>query len=154
MNIYIIDHNELISDEFALDDEIINQEKKFLINLIEENFLDDECVKTELVKAIMELKEIEPLNVGNYIMVKTKFNKIKIDYFSLDYLKRDSYLVKAISIPVPAKHETINDYIYNDNIKELSKQPKISLRLNPDITKEQVEKEKSKTLEKKIIYKV
>lgn len=125
----------------------IQQEKDRLTRIINENNEYRESTKIELRRAIANLDEIEPFTITQIAMIKFKSNGgIKIDCFTIKYEERGKYKITIANLPVNMESlSMIKSKSELPVIKPL-KEPKISLSLNPNVTKKQLQEEKAKIL--------
>lgn len=128
----------------------LEQEKERLINIVK-NRIDQYDIRTlnELKRSIQLLNSIEPFYpISGRIMVKFNINnEVKMEAFSVRYLEPDKYEITIADIPVNV--ETLSAIKSNLGEVNYIKEPKINLSLNPDISQEVLEQEKTKVLIKK-----
>lgn len=137
-------HSELESEQSWID-----TEKDRLTRIIRESNEYKDSTKAELLRSISTLDTIEPFYIiSKMMMIKFKANgEIKIETFAVKYQEKDKY--EIIMADLPVTRESLSNIKLNLPIIKTSKEPKISLLLNPNVTKEQLQEEKSKILVRK-----
>lgn len=125
----------------------IDQEKERLTRIISESSEYRESTKIELQRAIAKLDEIEPFTLTQKAMIKFKANgEIKIDCFAIKYEERGKYKIIIANLPVTMESLAMIKSKSELPVIKTLKEPKISLSLNPNVTKEQLQEEKAKIL--------
>lgn len=154
-DISIFDMNgRLYNSELESEQTWIQQEKERLtrvINASTEYIINDyiESTKTTLQRAIANLDEIEPFTISQNEMIKFKANgEIKIDCFVIEYEERGKYKITIANLPVNMESLSMIKSKSELPVIKYLKEPKISLLLNPNVTKEQLQEEKAKILAK------
>lgn len=151
--ISIFDMNgSLYGPELELEQKYINSEKERLSRIIDESIAYKESTKSELQRAIATLDEIEPFVLTQKLMIKFKQNgDIKLDAFVIKYLERGKYEIALADLPVTMESLSMIKSKTELSVIKTMKEPKISLSLNPNVTKKQLQEEKSKIKIKKFI---
>jgi len=156
-SVYVINRNDisLLKEELTAEETLIEQEKQRLLDiltLLTLRFPGALKEKNDLRRVIINLKEVDPFVVMEGLMVKVSSDgNIKLDNFNVKFIEKNVYELEISYIPITKEVlKSVLSYaicIENKTMKE----PKISLSLNPDITKEQlaVECEKVYSLKKK-----
>ena len=142
----IFDMNgKLYNPEIELEQKWIEKEKEELLRMIDESIMYQEREKEELQRAISTLDDISPFFLFQRMMIKFKPNgEVKIDAFNIKYLEKGKYQITLEDIPMTMENlSTIKSKFELSTIPTM-KPTKISLLLNPNVTKEQVQKERAK----------
>lgn len=137
----------LYNSSLELEQKWIDEEKERLSRIIDKSDMYKESTKNELQRAISTLDDISPFVLTQKIMIKFKQNgEIKIDAFVVKYLERGKYEIALADLPVTM--ESLSMIKSKDELPVIKtmKEPKISLSLNPNVTKEQLQEERSKIL--------
>lgn len=80
-------------------------------------------------------------------MIKFKQNgEVKIDAFVVKYLERGKYEIALADLPVTMESLSMIKSKAELPVIKTMKEPKISLSLNPNVTKEQLQEERAKIL--------
>ena len=136
----ILDEN--IKPEYLL----LEKMKRRLRKEVKDNADFDDIIYFNLLKAIEDMQDmVSCIIVDECCMIKFKDNgDIVIDKFSIKYYKKDKYIIRVSNIPVKVDTlEMISSKVQLSKIRMLT-EPKVSLRLNPNIKKEQLDMEKCK----------
>lgn len=144
----IFDMNGLLyNPKVELEQKWIDEEKKRLSRIIDESDRYKESTKNELQRAISTLDDISPFVMTQKIMIKFKQNgEIKIDAFVVKYLERGKYEIALADLPVTMESLSMIKSKAELPVIKTMKEPKISLSLNPNVTKEQLQEERAKIL--------
>ncbi len=146
INKYIfLTSGRIINKPLKSEDELVEIVKQQLIEEIKESDDLSFIAQLNLLKVINDMKDIAPLIfVLDYYMIKMKENnEIVIDNFIVKYLEKDKYEVIIYKIPVNIETlESIKERFELSKVKQL-KAPKIDLSLNPQVTQQQLEIEKT-----------
>lgn len=150
IKLYIVSNKYacFLKNELESEQKLISDEKNRLIDLIALKFKND--TRRELIKAVLRLDVIEPFVVCEELMVKiTPTGDIQLEIFNIKYLGRDRYEL-SIS-PIPVTKESLDVIKANAMLPKinLTRNPKINLHLNSNITLEQANKEKKLFLNRK-----
>ena len=137
----------LYNSSLELEQKWIDEEKERLSRIINESDMYIERIKIELQRAISTLDDISPFVLTQKIMIKFKQNgEIKIDAFVVKYLERGKYEIALADLPVTMESLSMIKSKAELTVIKTMKEPKISLSLNPNVTKEQLQEERSKIL--------
>lgn len=129
--------------------ELIDEEKERLSKIMYQTYGYKESTKSEIQRAISSLDDIEPVIFDKRTMLKYKQNgEIKIDIFTIKYLQRGKYEIALTNLPVTMESLSMIKSKIELPIIKASQEPKISLLLNPNITKKQLQEEKARILVK------
>ena len=144
----IFDMNgKLYNPRLELEQKWIDEEKERLSRIIDESDRYKECTKNELQRAISTLDDISPFVLTPKIMIKFKQNgEVKIDAFVVKYLERGKYEIALADLPVTMESLSMIKSKAELPVIKTMKEPKISLSLNPNVTKEQLQEERAKIL--------
>lgn len=144
----IFDMNGVLYNQgLELEQKWIDEEKERLSRIINESDMYIERTKIELQRAISTLDDISPFVLTQKIMIKFKQNgEIKIDAFVVKYLERGKYEIALADLPVTMESLSMIKSKAELPVIKTMKEPKISLSLNPNVTKEQLQEERSKIL--------
>ncbi len=144
----IFDMNgKLYNPRLELEQKWIDEEKERLSRIIDESDRYKECTKNELQRAISTLDDISPFVLTPKIMIKFKQNgEVKIDAFVVKYLERGKYEIALADLPVTMGSLSMIKSKAELPVIKTMKEPKISLSLNPNVTKEQLQEERAKIL--------
>lgn len=144
----IFDMNGILYNSGLESEQIwIDQEKERLTRIINKNGEYRENTKIELQKAIAKLDDIEPFTVTQKAMIKFKENgEIKIDCFVIKYEARGKYKIILANLPITMESLSMLKSKSELPVIKTLKEPRISLLLNPNVTREQLQEEKSKIL--------
>ena len=144
----IFDMNgKLYNPRLELEQKWIDEEKERLSRIIDESDRYKESTKNELQRAISTLDDISPFVMTQKIMIKFKQNgEIKIDAFVVKYLERGKYEIALADLPVTMESLSMIKSKAELPVIKTMKEPKISLSLNPNVTKEQLQEERAKIL--------
>ena len=136
------------------EENLIYKQKERIMNKIDDYEISEDD-KSILQEAIDRLEDVvEPINFDSRIMIKFGNDEsIKLEEFMIIYMGNSEYKLYIANIPVTKESLTmIKANAMLPKVK-MHREPKISLRLNPNITREylaQVERQKlGKRLEKK-----
>ena len=147
---------KLSKNEFSEQDEqrILGLQRKKLLDAIGRMNINDcyvDSIKKNLRKGVSKLDEFDTFEVcNNNLLIKLKENgDIKVDKISIFYLNEYEYALTISNIPITK--QTLNMIKSNCKLSKIRPMiaPKISLNLNPNITKEQLKEEKQKVMVKK-----
>lgn len=146
---YIINVNgSILDDKIITEEHLLENMKNSLIEEIDNSSIfDDIMYYNLLLKAVENMNEMIPcIIVNECFMIKFKDNgDMSIDKFSVKYYKKNKYIINITNIPVNVETlEMIKSNVQLSKIRMLT-EPKISLMLNPNISREQLKKEKNKT---------
>lgn len=147
----IFDNNgSVYNSELPSEQNWINSEKARLSKIIIDSDEYKDCTKKELLKAISTLDTIEPFYIiTRKMMIKFKANgEIKIESFAVKFLKQDKYEIVIADLPVTKESLSMIKSRPELPIMKAS-EPRISLLLNPNVAKEQLQEEKDKVLVRK-----
>lgn len=137
----------LYNSRLELEQKWIDKEKERLSRIIDENNRYKESTKNELQRAISTLDDISPFVLTQKIMIKFKQNgEMKIDAFVVKYLERGKYEIALADLPVTMESLSMIKSKAELPVIKTIKEPKISLSLNPNVTKEQLQEERAKIL--------
>ena len=137
----------LCNPEIELEQKWIDLEKKRLSRLIDESDGYKESTRSELQRAISTLDDISPFVLTQKAMIKFKQNgEVKIDAFAIKYLERGKYEITLADLPVTMESLSMIKSKAELPVIKTMKEPKISLSLNPNVTKEQLQDERAKIL--------
>ena len=137
----------LYNPRLELEQKWIDEEKERLSRIIDESDRYKESTKNELQRAISTLDDISPFVLAQKIMIKFKQNgEIKIDVFVVKYLERGKYEIALADLPVTMESLSMIKSKAELPVIKTMKEPKISLSLNPNVTKEQLQEERAKIL--------
>ena len=144
----IFDMNgKLYNPRLELEQKWIDEEKERLSRIIDESDRYKESTKNELQRAISTLDDISPFVLTPKIMIKFKQNgEVKIDAFVVKYLERGKYKIALADLPVTMESLSMIKSKAELPVIKTMKEPKISLSLNPNVTKEQLQEERAKIL--------
>lgn len=144
----IFDMNgKLYNPRLELEQKWIDEEKERLSRIIDESDRYKESTKNELQRAISTLDDISPFVLTPTIMIKFKQNsEVKIDVFVVKYLERGKYEIALADLPVTMESLSMIKSKAELPVIKTMKEPKISLSLNPNVTKEQLQEERAKIL--------
>ncbi len=144
----IFDMNgKLYNPRLELEQKWIDEEKERLSRIIDESDRYKESTKNELQRAISTLDDISPFVLTPKIMIKFKQNgEVKIDAFVFKYLERGKYEIALADLPVTMESLSMIKSKAELPVIKTMKEPKISLSLNPNVTKEQLQEERAKIL--------
>lgn len=144
----IFDMNgKLYNPRLELEQKWIDEEKERLSRIIDESDRYKESTKNELQRAISTLDDISPFVLTPKIMIKFKQNgEVKIDAFVVKYLERGKYEIALADLPVTMESLSMIKSKAELPVIKTMKEPKISLSLNPNVTKEQLQEERAKIL--------
>lgn len=144
----IFDMNgKLYNPRLELEQKWIDEEKERLSRIIDESDRYKESTKNELQRAISTLDDISPFVLTPKIMIKFKQNgEVKIDAFVVKYLERGKYEIALADLPVTMESLSMIKSKAELSVIKTMKEPKISLSLNPNVTKEQLQEERAKIL--------
>lgn len=144
----IFDMNgKLYNPRLELEQKWIDEEKERLSRIIDESDRYKESTKNELQRAISTLDDISPFVLTPIIMIKFKQNgEVKIDAFVVKYLERGKYEIALADLPVTMESLSMIKSKAELPVIKTMKEPKISLSLNPNVTKEQLQEERAKIL--------
>ena len=144
----IFDMNgKLYNPGLELEQKWIDEEKERLSRIIDESDMYKESTKNELQRAISTLDDISPFVLTQKMMIKFKQNgEIKIDAFVVKYLERGKYEIALADLPVTMESLSMIKSKAELPVIKTMKEPKISLSLNPNVTKEQLQEERAKIL--------
>lgn len=144
----IFDMNgKLYNPRLELEQKWIDEEKERLSRIIDESDRYKESTKNELQRAISTLDDISPFVLTPTIMIKFKQNsEVKIDAFVVKYLERGKYEIALADLPVTMESLSMIKSKAELPVIKTMKEPKISLSLNPNVTKEQLQEERAKIL--------
>lgn len=144
----IFDMNgKLYNPRLELEQKWIDEEKERLSRIIDESDRYKESTKNELQRAISTLDDISPFVLTPKIMIKFKQNgEVKIDAFAVKYLERGKYEIALADLPVTMESLSMIKSKAELHVIKTMKEPKISLSLNPNVTKEQLQEERAKIL--------
>lgn len=144
----IFDMNgKLYNPRLELEQKWIDEEKERLSRIIDESDRYKESTKNELQRAISTLDDILPFVLTPKIMIKFKQNgEVKIDAFVFKYLERGKYEIALADLPVTMESLSMIKSKAELPVIKTMKEPKISLSLNPNVTKEQLQEERAKIL--------
>lgn len=148
-SIGIFDENGILySSTINSEQYYLEQEKQKLSSLINGRYEYNERTKKELQAAINALNQIEPFYImEEKMMIKFKEkDEMKLESFLVKYLENNRYEITIAELPLPVVNlSTIKE---NYPIIKSGREPKISLFLNPTISKEIVQEERAKVLVK------
>lgn len=137
----------LYNKGLELEQKWIDEEKERLSRIIDKSDRYKESTKNELQRAISTLDDISPFVLTQKIMIKFKQNgEIKIDAFVVKYLERGKYEIALADLPVTMESLSMIKSKAELPVIKTMKEPKISLSLNPNVTKEQLQEERAKIL--------
>lgn len=137
----------LCNPEIELEQKWIDLEKERLSRLIDESDGYKESTRSELQRAISTLDDISPFVLTQKAMIKFKQNgEVKIDAFAIKYLERGKYEITLADLPVTMESLSMIKSKAELPVIKTMKEPKISLSLNPNVTKEQLQDERAKIL--------
>lgn len=144
----IFDMNgRLYNPRLELEQKWIDEEKQRLSRIIDESDIYKESTKNELQRAISTLDEISPFVLAQKMMIKFKQNgEVKIDVFVVKYLERGKYEIALADLPVTMESLSMIKSKAELPVIKTIKEPKISLSLNSNITKKQLQEERAKIL--------
>lgn len=151
--IFLVSRNaRLTQNQFSEEDEkrILGLQRKELLHAIG-CMNNSDSIKENLKNGVLKLDEFESFSVcSNYLLIKLKENgDIMVDKISILYLNEYEYVLTISNIPITKQTlKTIKSDCKLSKIKPMIA-PKISLSLNPNVTKEQLKEEKEKILIKK-----
>ena len=136
----ILDEN--IKPEYLL----LEKMKRRLRKEVKDNADFDDIIYFNLLKAIEDMQDmVSCIIIDECCMIKFKDNgDIVIDKFSIKYYKKDKYIITISNIPIKVDTlEMISSKAQLSKIRMLT-EPKVSLRLNPNIKREQLDMEKNR----------
>lgn len=137
----------LCNPEIESEQKWIDLEKERLSRLIDESDCYKESTRSELQRAISTLDDISPFVLTQKAMIKFKQNgEVKIDVFAIKYLERGKYEIALADLPVTMESLSMIKSKAELPVIKTMKEPKISLSLNPNVTKEQLQDERAKIL--------
>ena len=140
-------NGKLYNPRLELEQKWIDEEKERLSRIIDESDRYKESTKNELQRAISTLDDISPFVLTPKIMIKFKQNgEVKIDAFVVKYLERGKYKIALADLPVTMESLSMIKSKAELPVIKTMKEPKISLSLNPNVTKEQLQEERAKIL--------
>ena len=144
----IFDMNGMLyNPELELEQKWIDAEKKRLSRIITESDGYKESTKKELQRAISILDDISPFVLTQKMMIKFKQNgEIKIDAFNIKYLERGKYEIALVDLPVTLESLSMIKSKAELPVIKTLKEPRVSLSLNPNVTKKQLQEESNKIL--------
>jgi len=139
-NSFIFDNSGRLYEPYAVNERLeqtsFNNEKQRQQRIIDD-YIEDKFQKN------IKLEKIAPFIVTQKMMIKFKQNgEIKLDHFVIKYLQRGEYEITLRDELIPMESLSMLKLIEELPIIETMIEPKISLKLNRGITKEQLEKEK------------
>lgn len=154
INKYIfLSSGRIINKQLKSEDELLNIVKETLTEEIKDSEDLSFIAQLNLLKAVNNMHEIAPLVfITDYYIIKIKDNnEMVIDNFIIKYLEKDKYEITIFNIPVNIETlESIKERFELSKVKQL-KAPKIDLSLNPHVTQQQLEIEKTLFKRKKSI---
>lgn len=147
-NTCIFDMKGILCDpRLELEQKWIDEEKERLSRIIDENDCYKERTKKELQRAISTLDDISSFTLEQKLMIKFKQNgEVKIDAFVAKYLERGKYEIVLKDLPVTMESLSMIKSKAELPVIKTMKEPNIRLSLNPNVTKEQLKREKEKIL--------
>ena len=133
----------IYSTQIESEEDWLEQEKVRLIRKIKSNREYNERTKIELQQAITLLEDCAPFRLTTNGMIKFKANgEMKIDYFNINYEQKGKYKIEMVNLPITI--ESLSRIKSQISTIKMSREPIINLRLNPHVTKEQLQEEKAK----------
>ncbi len=147
------DDGRFYDRELPTEEEIIEDEKEFLLKALNYQRFNDyryeyrnRRIYNELEQLVSVLEKVEPIYWSPYFLLTImEDGSMHLEYIKFTFLDFDKYELETVEIPITKESLQAIKARINSPIKELEK-PKISLRLNPNISKEQLKEENKKVL--------